>query len=245
MKNLIFTILAMLICILPIKANGLDFEAKTFEYQDYSMPYREAVVNAESDSTASLVILLHARHGCGRNNDAHKKADGVDEIGKYLSENGIKAIFIVPQVPDGREWNESVAYQGFYMSDALKALIDTYIADDKIDATKIYVLGASMGGSGVWRLVNDYPHLFAGAMAASAKARDIKLKNVLDTPILSVVGSRDRLVKASSMESTINKINKNGGTAKFVLLDGYSHGEACRGAFTSDNLQWVFSHINQ
>ncbi len=63
-------------------------------------------------------------------------------------------IVISPQCPDGETWNpESVI-----------ALLDHVVADLKIDRSRIYLTGISMGGYGSWKLAARYPERFAAVV---------------------------------------------------------------------------------
>ena len=59
-------------------------------------------------------------------------------------------------------------------------LIQQLIADGKIDASRIYISGASSGGGAAIRFIMQYPDLFAGGLVMSAKDTVIPLSKKYD-----------------------------------------------------------------
>lgn len=60
-------------------------------------------------------------------------------------------IVIAPQAPERTTWDQ----------DALDALLSEVAAHQAVDEERIYLTGASMGGSGTWRLAAAHPERFA------------------------------------------------------------------------------------
>ena len=122
----------------------------------------------------------------------------------------------------------------------VKALADLYVKDADADSTRIYVFGASMGGDGVWHLMNDYPHYFAAAMAATGAYRKPGLSNLVHTPVLCTKGTRER--KYQEYVQTIEDIKLLGGEVNFQPLEGYDHRRTVDESFTPERIEWVLSH---
>lgn len=59
-------------------------------------------------------------------------------------------------------------------------LIQQLIADGKIDASRVYISGASSGGGAAIRFIMQYPDLFAGGLVMSAKDTVIPLSQKYD-----------------------------------------------------------------
>ncbi|HTO94351.1 MAG TPA: PHB depolymerase family esterase, partial [Bacteroidota bacterium] len=60
-------------------------------------------------------------------------------------------ILVSPQCPEDEYWSVPV----------LKALLDRILATYRVDRSRIYLTGLSMGGNGTWRMAMAYPDLFA------------------------------------------------------------------------------------
>jgi predicted peptidase len=84
---------------------------------------------------------------------------------------------------------------------AVLELLSYVVAQFAVDARRIHVVGASMGGYGVWDLVARHPHRFASAtpicaggdpsLAARFKHMRLWLFHCADDPAVPVRGSRE------------------------------------------------------
>ena len=226
--------------------------------------FREAVFNPDSAGTTALVIFLHSAGGRGNDNLSPLGMPAVKEIYTYLNNAGIKACMIVPQCPKTASWDGTVPQRpkphwngvSFHppllakkerlkdkvpFVNHLRPLIDKYIVLHGIDSSRIYILGASMGAAGIWKLIADNPQLFAGAMIASGVYRGKSLEGLLSTPILCTAGTEEN--PHEKCQKTVEAINSLHGNAVFKPLPGFRHVDACNKAFTPDNLDWLFSQI--
>src|SRR5262249_29883760 len=106
----------------------------------------------ENDPAQSwpLVLFLHDAGGQGSDLELVKRG-GIP----YLLENGHDLPFIVvsPQCPTDSHWTLHV--------EALNALLDDVISHHRVDERRIYLTGASLGGSGTWMLAGAYAGRFA------------------------------------------------------------------------------------
>ena len=96
-------------------------------------------------------------------------------------------IFLVPQCPADYHWSGNrnlPSYLG-----PVKELLKLYA--DSTDVQHGYVFGASMGGSGVWRLLNEWPNTFAAAFVASGMYRNINPQMAAKTPLYVTVGGAE------------------------------------------------------
>lgn len=98
-------------------------------------------------------------------------------IADYLRRNRIHSVMIVPQCPDSLTW-------GARTNEAIKALIDKYVEEDKVDVNRIYLLGGSMGGTGTWLMTAAYPHLFAAVMPVAGNPETADAGLVAYTPFV-------------------------------------------------------------
>jgi predicted peptidase len=144
-----------------------------------------------------LVLILHGSGGIG--------TDNVSQLGAFARAWALDAIrarfpaFIaVPQTAErtavysGGEHDASRVSTGTPWLDATLALVDTLVQTRAIDASRIYVLGFSMGGSATWNALVRRPGLFAAAMPVSGVPPERRKASLLSgTPILIVHGDAD------------------------------------------------------
>lgn len=234
------------------------FAEKTVKIDKTKVRYREVLTAPTDTAPAAIVIYLHGGSGAGNDNEQQLRSPGIGDIYDYLTEQGIKAYFIVPQCEEECSWSgynpppkrsgrrppggprpqgrvKCPSYNPY-----VKALADRYVADYHADSTRIYIFGASMGGDGVWHIVNDNPHYFAAAMAASGGYRGMGVPELGCTPLLCTKGSRE--ANYDTYVQMINDIKLVGGNVNFQPLDGCDHRSAVEHAFTRERIAWVLSH---
>lgn len=71
------------------------------------------------------------------------------------------------------------------------AVLDQVIEQYGFDRKRQYLYGESMGGEGVYRLLEDYPARFAGAVAAAGYTVDTGASQMAQTPLWIFHGSAD------------------------------------------------------
>lgn len=250
MKRIITTIIIILSIVLSLfsqqnydTTGNAEYYRKfafcSFSNENITLPYREAkLCNSENDKSA-LVIFLHSSSYRGDDNKSQIRGTAIRCIVNYLERNNIKSVVVVPQCDKNHFWNDSDSKA----SSATKQLIDKLIADNtNIDSKRVYIFGASSGGSGVWRMISDYPDTFAAAMAVASYPYKVYPKNMALTPLCVVVGAKDKIAKPSLVKPTIKEIQKYGGTTNFIIEKGCDHLSIYANAFNDNNLKWIFNN---
>lgn len=223
-----------------------NFSTGSYVYDGITLPYRETSVHQEIEGPSALVVYLHGHSANGTDNTSQIRKRGVTNSVQYFETINSKAIILAPQCASDRMWEEDASQvaDGVTMTDVLKNWLDNYIATHDIDKSRIYILGDSAGGAGVWKMVSDYPDMFAAAMPAVSIPRGT-VEAVKSTPICSVIGGADDVVSADKVYPFITDLQSHGDDVLFKVLDGSTHQDACRDAFTDDCLSWVFGHVRQ
>ena len=163
----------------------------------------------------------------------------------YLDKNNISAYLLVPQCPENRRWNERET-NGWQMTNVVKEVIDEFVKMHGINSNRIYIFGESMGGAGVFRMLNDYSNYFTAAMIAASVPRGVSAGKIAKTPLCYVLGSNDEMVYGNDdTKKMVQSLQKKEAELRYELLEGKSHPETCRDAFTDENIGWVLSHIKQ
>ncbi len=217
------------------------FLSGIFDKGKTTIPYRYVDTGTDKQEKKMLVIYLHGRSASGSDNKHQLTRVGVKSLLDYLHDHQSEATLLVPQCPIGRYWNERLP-DGTQMSTNLKALIDELLATGEYDAQKIYIFGDSMGGAGVWLMLNEYPSLFSAAMIAAAMPRDVAVSEICNTPVYVVVGSKDERVKKKKVNKFVDKVEKEGGSIRLDVISNATHPQTCDRAFTEERIEWVLSH---
>jgi predicted peptidase len=116
---------------------------------------------APADGRWPLILFLHgagergsdvwkvAKHGPAKLAQAGAKlTSGEQESAALLKE---KFILVSPQCPAGQNWDDAT----------VMALLDHVMSELKVDTSRVYLTGLSMGGFATWRLGLRYPARFA------------------------------------------------------------------------------------
>ena len=239
------------------------FTAKTDTVGNQILQYRETLICPEASDSAAFVIFLHSAGGRGNDNLSHLGMPAIKDIYDYLKQHNIHAYFIAPQCPKTASWNgvapggdrprgdgsspnrplfgdrkEKLEDNTPYV-EYLMPFVKQYVAEHPISKSKIYILGASMGAAGVWELLAENPDFFTAAMPASGAYRGKNLTPFKHTPIVCTTGTEENTFNKN--KRVVEKLQQAGADATFIPLSGMRHVDACNRAFSSQNLDILFS----
>lgn len=102
-----------------------------------------------------------------------------------------------------------------------------------------------MGGTGTWTMLSSYPGLFAAAMPVAGKASKCNAENVAATPVLTVMGTADKIMKIDVVQDFIDRLTALRNDNRFEIEDGWTHETTCKKSYTTSRLDWVFRHKRQ
>ena len=170
------------------------YAPKTFSrFKDDTIP---------SDEKFPVCIYLHDDTECGTNNLA-QLTNGFDRIVKFIIDNEEEMIAIAPQCPEGSQWKDPQMVEHVY------ELIESLVAKDNVDTSRIYLTGFGMGGEGVWYFALKYP-LAASAFApvcggslASKSSNTVRVPLDLDEANIWSVSYLDDRVRTSDLAKKI------------------------------------------
>lgn len=157
-----------------------------------------------------LVVLLHgvSRHMRG---------------GSYILDKSIQqkhpSFVLVPIAPKGLTWQSEKRYSsGSKLAfDAIEDVQSKF----RIDRNRIYLSGYSMGGTGTFAMLEDYPDTFAAALALCGVWSPSRAKLFPDNiPIVAAHGSEDNPETSRNMISALQKAGK---VAKYMEYPGIGH----------------------
>ena len=144
-----------------------DPEVDAFTYGQWDgMNYRLATPKGNRPANRPLVVWLHGNGEGGvsadeYNNESQLRANrgalgpATTEAQRILG----GAYVLAPQVPDTWYNIDAAGYDA-----TLKAMIDDVVRTYRIDASRIYLMGASAGGFMTVRTAGAYPQFFAAAV---------------------------------------------------------------------------------
>lgn len=151
--------------------------------------------------------------------------------------------FIVasPQCPTGQRWD----------NETLLALLDDITKNYKVDKSRVYLTGLSMGGFGTWSLGLTYPERFAaiapicgGGDPLVLLLADPRKVNALKTlPVWAFHGAKDPVVKLEESQRMVDAMKRIG--TKEVELTVYPEAQHDSWTETYNNpklYEWFLQH---
>ena len=212
------------------------FSRESFSLGTTTLPYRKADICHKASTQSILVLYLHGGTARGSDNEAQLEEAAVGVIYQYLQSRGVSATMIVPQCPAGGGWTNQLRR-------VVNELLKTYVAGGTGDATRVYVMGGSMGGTGTWCQLSYYPDFYAAAMPVAGNPTDCDATNVASTPVLTVMGTADNIMSIPTVEAFRDEVETNGGTIRLDIEQGWTHANTCEHSYTDERLDWLFSHV--
>jgi predicted peptidase len=85
-----------------------------------------------------------------------------------------------------------------------------------IDPDRIYLAGQSMGGMGVWSLLQTYPQLWAGAIVVSSYDNFTNVRAITRVPLWMFQSEMDMTVPVDLARQMVRQIKKAGGSPRYT-----------------------------
>ncbi|MBB4804918.1 putative peptidase [Chryseobacterium defluvii] len=189
-----------------IKAE-LNKEVRKVEKISYILDYPK---NAKGN--VPLILFLHGSGERGTD------LEMVKAHSPFTYKNLIKepVAILAPQCPANSWWNTETLYQ----------LVKEIQAAYKIDVSRIYITGLSMGGWGTWKLAIEHPEMFAAVAPVCAPADRVmeanaeQLKNI---PVKIFHGGNDDVVSPINSINMYQAIKKTNPTAELIIFPDDNH----------------------
>jgi poly(3-hydroxybutyrate) depolymerase len=95
----------------------------------------------------------------------------------------------------------------------------------KIDDSRIYLMGHSMGAIGTWKVAPKYPDLWAAIGPISGSGLPATLERIRSVPEIVVHGDADPTVPVSGSRTMVAKLKEMGTEVKYIEVPGGLHGD--------------------
>lgn len=184
----------------------------------------------EQDRWPLMVFL----HGAG------ERGENVNDVRRHgpprLIDQGRKLPFIVvsPQCPRGRWWP--------LLEREVMALVDEMTEQYKVDTSRVYLTGLSMGGYGTWSIGCSFADRFAAVLPICGGGQPYLAGALKDTPVWAFHGDADPVVPLSESQKMVDAVKRAGGNAKLTVYPGVEHDSWTRTYNNSEIYDWLLSH---
>jgi predicted peptidase len=184
--------------------------------------------------------LIFFLHGIGeRGSDPWKvKVHGPPKVAEKMS--NFPFIVVSPQCPAGEWWS----------TDALIVLLDDVMGRYKVDPTRVYLTGLSMGGFGAWSLALEFPERFAavapicgGGNPLYVHSYDAARKAAIQAvPFWAFHGDADKSVPVEESTRMVDALKKFGCDAKLTIYPGVGHDSWTQTYSNPELYRWLLQH---
>lgn len=234
----------MLVCLLLAPSVGLaadvktGFVTKTFKNDDGTTSDYVVFVPSDYDGTKEYPVILFL-HGSGETKGGQKMP--VEQgIGPHVKryEKTFPAFVVIPQ-SEKRTW-QAESEDG----KRAMAMLDAVMKEYKIDPTRQYLTGLSMGGYGTWSHAAAYPDRWACFVPVCGGVRNsadvaATAEKVKGIPCWCWHGTADTAVKVEKSRELIEAMKKAGAEPRYTELEYVGHNSWDAAYATPELIAWM------
>lgn len=160
---------------------GLYYRQRTLTHNGVTMPLWWVAYGEKPADGYSLFISLHGGGGTTQETNNQQW-----ENQKYLYRPQ-QAVYVAPRAP----WNlwDMWCHEG--IDPLYEQLIQMCVAYEGVNPDKVYLMGYSAGGDGVWRMAPRMADSWAAASMMAGHPGDVSLLNLRNTPFMIWCGEHD------------------------------------------------------
>ena len=187
-----------------------ELESKTITLGDKTMRWMEKTFGKAPPAGRSLWISMH---GGGEAPPSINTQQWFNQIQLYAPEEGI---YVAPRAPTDK-WN---MWHQEHIDPMFSRLIENMVALRGVNPDKIYLMGYSAGGDGVWQLAPRMADRFAAASMMAGHPNEASLLGLRNLPFGIFMGGNDSAVNRNKVA-----IEKSAEIAALHQADpdGYTH----------------------
>ncbi len=218
---------------------ALQFTAPPVPPKSYRyLLFKPRDYHTDPQSKWPLILFLH---GAGeRGDDVWKVAThGPPKIAGEQPD--FPFIVVSPQCPEGEIWDPTT----------LGALLDEIERAHRVDRTRVYLTGLSMGGYGTWNLAMRQPERFAAVAPICGGGQLIDVlatsgrnpQALRSLPVRAHHGARDNVVPPAESERMVNALKNAGATnVSLTIHPDDGHDSWSRVYSDPEFYQWLLGH---
>jgi predicted peptidase len=182
---------------------------------------------ARRDERWPLLLFLHGIGECGTDLELVKRHGP-----PKLVAQGRKLPCIVVSPQTATPW---------WSTFVLHALLDELVATLRVDESRLYLTGLSMGGFGAWAAAIERPDRFAALVPICGGGDWVGVRRVKDVPIWIFHGRRDEAVPVRMSEDMVRSLERAGGHPKLTIYDDLAHDSWTRTYDDPALWTWLFA----
>jgi predicted peptidase len=210
------------------------------------MPFRFHSPSMEVRTAIPLIIYLHGAGGWGTDNVRQISGGNTHGTRLWLKPEiaaGNPAYVMAPQIPSPQQWGASGSEELSPYADVLMELIDQMKSEFLIDESRLYIMGQSLGGIGVWDIVAKRPDIFAAGVPVCGVGNTDRIVNARDVALWAFHGAMDTTVPVAGSREMVTSLEVAKGDIRYTEYLDVGHNSWER-AFADPELpHWLFSNV--
>ena len=184
-----------------------------YRTEGYVYPHLVLAPQSYRETGTDRVPVLLFLHGSGGNGEDLDLLRHEWVIQYREAHPDFPFLLILPQCPSNASWNPWT----------LSYLLDEIDKQYRVDADRIYVTGASMGGYGTWSLATLTPERFAAAAPVCGIGDQQDVARLKDLPIWAFHGENDYTVPVGPDRAMVAALQRLGARVKMTVYPGVGH----------------------
>lgn len=213
-----------------------EIEAEAFTVGDHTLRIKERTFGDAPEGERSLWISMHGGGGAPAEvNDQQWR----NQIRLYEPEEGI---YIAPRAPTDT-WN---LWHQAHIDGLFDRLIEIYVATRGVDPDRVYLLGYSAGGDGVFQLAPRMADRFAAAAMMAGHPNETRPLGLRNLPFALFMGGEDaaydRNTRVREWETRLAELrtaDPEGYPHRVTIYEGLGHWMDGRDV---EGLPWMAAH---
>ena len=162
-----------------------QWDDRKLEYRDFEMPFFYQVFGEEPADGRSLFISLHGGGGAppAVNDQQYKNQQHLYDA----TMQGLEGVYLAPRAPTN-EWD---LWHKDHIDAFLNIIIQLAVIKEKVNPNKVYLLGYSAGGDGVYQLAPRTSDRWAAAAMMAGHPNETTPMGLRNLPFMIQVGALD------------------------------------------------------
>jgi predicted peptidase len=208
-------------------------DAGEFDFQAH-------IPNTKSPENLPVIVFLHGIRERGAGGFIQKDGMFAAIIKQYLKP--IPAIVLLPQCRPAKYWSDPV------MDKMVISAVEQTAGEFNADANRIYLVGVSMGGYGVWHFASQYPQKFAALVSicgGSPVTKGDRFSSIAEkigkTPAWLFHGAEDTVVPVSESREMVKALKERNNSVKYNEYANVGHNVWLNALAEKDLLPWLLA----
>ncbi|MPQ47446.1 prolyl oligopeptidase family serine peptidase [Marinifilum sp. N1E240] len=237
-----------------VAQKGGTFQKSLFVQDGDTLKYQIMYpINYDESKQYPLILFLHGAGERGNDNERQMK------LGSHIfrdkeNQKDYPAIVLFPQCskdvmwtnrrkfkkPDRMVFEFPVSAPAPRPSQLVNALVEQFVANKKVNADRMYVMGISMGGIGALEYLYRWSDKYAAAYIVCGGHNDDLARYYANVPIWFAHGDKDQVVPIDYSRSVYEKLSPLNQNTRFKIYPGMGHSIWTPAFEEKDLLYWLF-----